>query len=59
MAYKINEEVCVGCGACETVCPTECISERDSSKRRIDGASCVSCGACAGICPVACIAPEK
>lgn len=58
MAYKIDEESCIGCGACETVCPVSCISEIESEKRRIDGSKCISCGACADICPVACISKE-
>jgi len=26
MAYRINEEDCISCGACQPVCPVECIA---------------------------------
>lgn len=49
MAYFINEE-CISCGACESECPTNAISEGDG-KFVIDAATCIDCGACAGVCP--------
>ncbi len=51
MAYKINEEECLGCGACASECPVEAISE-DGGKYVIDPEKCIECGACAGVCPV-------
>ncbi len=51
MAYTIDKEACINCGACEPVCPVEAISEKDD-KRVIDETKCTSCGACAGECPV-------
>ena len=50
MAYSINDE-CINCGACESECPTNCISEGDG-KYVINEGECISCGACAGVCPV-------
>lgn len=55
MAYRINDDECIACGACQPVCPVECISEKDDGKRLIDEDTCISCGACAGVCPVSCI----
>ena len=55
MAYKINPETCVNCGACEPVCPVQAISEQND-KRFIDASKCIDCGACAGTCPVQAIA---
>ncbi|WP_319370017.1 4Fe-4S binding protein [uncultured Ilyobacter sp.] len=52
MSYKINEEVCVGCGACEGVCPVSAILPTDSGKYKIDDNLCINCGACTGVCPV-------
>lgn len=43
MAYKINDE-CIACGACESECPVEAISEGDG-KYEIDAEKCISCGA--------------
>ncbi len=50
MAYKINDD-CIKCGACESGCPVNCISEGDD-KYVIDATECVECGACAEACPV-------
>jgi ferredoxin len=53
MAYKISSD-CINCGACESECPSEAISESDG-KREINADSCVSCGSCSGVCPVGAI----
>ena len=50
MAYKISAE-CTNCGACESACPVEAISEKDG-KRSIDPDSCIDCGSCESACPV-------
>ncbi|MEI7885739.1 MAG: 4Fe-4S binding protein [Clostridia bacterium] len=58
MAYFINKEDCIGCGACESDCPVSCISEDADGKREIEASDCISCGACADNCPVACISEQ-
>ncbi len=50
MAFVIDD-ACINCGACESECPVNCISEGDG-KYVIDEGTCISCGACAGVCPV-------
>jgi len=55
MAYKIND-ACVNCGACDSECAVEAISEKDG-KRFIDD-KCVDCGACVSACPVEAIIQE-
>ena len=56
MAYVINDE-CISCGACESECPVNCISEGDG-KYVIDGKECIDCGSCADVCPTSAISPE-
>lgn len=45
----IIEESCIGCGACQTVCPQKCITE--GSPFVIAPEHCLQCGACQEICP--------
>jgi len=51
MAYKINADECIGCGACADECPVGAIAEADG-KYVINADECIGCGACAGVCPV-------
>jgi len=51
MSYKINDD-CISCGACQPVCPVDCISQSEE-KYVIDANTCITCGACATVCPVA------
>lgn len=52
MAYKINPEKCVACGACKAQCPVEAISESaDGPYLCINPDTCVDCGGCAAACP--------
>lgn len=55
MAHRIEKEDCISCGACEPVCPVDCISVEEDEKRLIDEDICIDCGACAEVCPVSCI----
>lgn len=54
MAHKISDS-CVACGACQSECPVEAISEGDIYK--IDASKCTDCGACVEACPSEAISP--
>ena len=54
---KIDEKnKCVGCGACENVCPKKCITLEEDAEGflypQIDANKCVDCGLCERVCPV-------
>ncbi|KQC10325.1 MAG: ferredoxin [Candidatus Cloacimonas sp. SDB] len=54
MAVNINEETCIGCGACIDTCPVEALEMVDD-KAKVDPDKCVDCGACIDACPVSAI----
>jgi NAD-dependent dihydropyrimidine dehydrogenase PreA subunit len=51
MAYTINIDECIMCGACESECPEGAISEV-GGVMVIDAAKCSDCGSCSDVCPV-------
>ena len=59
MAYKIDSNVCIGCGACMGACPVEAISQNEEGKMVIDKNLCISCGTCYAVCPVEAPASEE
>jgi ferredoxin len=49
MVVKVIIEECVGCGACEDVCPNQAITVDDVAV--IDANKCDDCGTCIEECP--------
>lgn len=47
--YEILE-VCVGCGACRKVCPTEAITGEKKQIHKLDQQKCIKCGQCYQVC---------
>lgn len=50
MAFRITN-ICINCGACEGVCPVNCISPGEEIFV-IDEEKCIDCGSCQSVCPV-------
>lgn len=46
-----DEEECVNCGACISVCPTGVIYFKDDWSVVMDVSKCVQCGTCVTMCP--------
>jgi len=47
---KTEEEECVGCGACEDICPVGAVEILDGVAK-VDMDWCIGCGVCAVVCP--------
>lgn len=59
MSFIINQEKCVGCGACKYICLFEAPTTVDEagSKYEIKAENCLDCGQCETICPNNAISP--
>ena len=47
-----DEENCIHCGACVSVCPVNAIYYEHDWRVTIDKSTCVQCGTCVPACPV-------
>ena len=47
----IDQERCIGCGACRAICPDRVIGADSSDKAFLDAESCLQCGHCYAVCP--------
>ncbi|HEY5501782.1 MAG TPA: 4Fe-4S binding protein [Candidatus Anoxymicrobiaceae bacterium] len=58
-AARVNERVCMHCGACASVCPNDAITIIEAGPHglvaRVDPAECRGCGACSSVCSNAAI----
>ncbi|NEP51478.1 MAG: 4Fe-4S dicluster domain-containing protein, partial [Moorea sp. SIO3C2] len=43
--------MCTRCGACDPICPVDCISFDEQRYPVIDTKTCVDCGLCVKVCP--------
>ena len=54
LSARVNERVCMHCGACVNVCPNGAITIVAGGPRglvaRVDSAECRGCGACSSVC---------
>ena len=56
--YKVNKEICVGCGACVAVCPDGIELKEDGKADIVDSEKLEKCGG-KNICPMAAIVFDK
>ena len=52
---EYDEELCVGCGSCEMVCPHGVFGMNGKKVWVVDKNGCMECGACALNCPTTAI----
>lgn len=52
-SYSINDNLCISCGICRRVCPSDAIQVNENSRKKysINPSECLVCGKCAEICP--------
>ena len=58
MAYKINDDKCIGCGMCEENCPANAIEYLGEERFKINEDACVGCGTCEEHCFAGAIVKE-
>ncbi len=52
---EIDDEKCIHCGACYSLCPVDAIEIKDDYSIIFDEKLCVRCGACLDACPMTAI----
>lgn len=58
MPAKVNENVCMRCGGCTSVCPVQAL-ELQETLLVVDEDKCIECGNCQKVCPVGAIKVVK
>ena len=56
--YKIDPQLCIGCGICKRNCPVEAISGEPQQAHSIDQEVCTRCNTCYEVCPVKAISVD-
>lgn len=60
MKIIINKELCIKCGRCVEICPTQIFIRTQSKELEIRNVkACIACGHCVGVCPQAAISHSE
>jgi len=51
MTLELNQERCLACGGCVSLCPVDAL-ELKNKELTIDHDKCMECGNCVKFCPV-------
>lgn len=51
----VDQDICIGCGACVSVCPTAAWELDENGKARLIWDRCIDDFSCIPVCPVNCI----
>ena len=54
-----NDELCISCGKCITICPGKALKFNENKKIDVDYAKCIRCYCCHEVCPADAIDIEK
>ena len=55
---KVDENQCLSCGGCVSVCPQDAISMKNLIAY-VDSGKCISCEICVNTCPIGAISMEE
>ena len=58
VTLELDEDLCIGCGICEQVCPHGVFEINEAKAKIIARDSCMECSACARNCPVDALSVE-
>ena len=58
ITYRIDSDVCTGCGACARSCPQQCITGEKKKPHSIDETQCIRCGMCMESCKFGAVVVE-
>jgi len=58
ITYRIDPDVCTGCGACARSCPQQCITGEKKEPHTIDETQCIRCGMCMESCKFGAVVVE-